>query len=203
MLPILVAVAALTAGAAPAPDLSLALPGPARGGGALALGAPAAPRTARWGGGATALRQEEGYDEPDDEDDGAPAAHLFLSGWGGEAFAGGGTGRASAFYGGEVAWAFSQLDLGLAGSFYRSLRDASRTWTPVVLTRVTQRFTTGRGLQAAFSVGLGAGRPSGWIGWYQVALGVRLPLGPFFLGGELAFERYDIIRLAGGLGIGF
>jgi hypothetical protein len=153
-----------------------------------------------WGGG---LHQEEDWDTPryDDEEERRP--HLLLSGWGGEALAHGGSGRSSSFYGGEIAWAFSSLDLGLAGSWYRSLRDSDRAWTPVFLTRVTQRFMTHRGFEAAFSLGFGAGRPKGWVGWYQVALGIRFPLGPVFLGGELAFEQYDIIRLGAGLGVGF
>jgi hypothetical protein len=154
-----------------------------------------------------ALHQYDPYggydDEPQDDDENARHPHLLVSGWGGEALAAGGSGRSSSFYGGEVAWAFSQLDLGLAGAWYRSLRDARRPWTPVVLTRVTQRFMTRRGFEAAFSLGFGAGRPAGWIGWYQVALGVRIPLGPLFLGGEIAFEQYDIIRLGAGLGVGF
>jgi hypothetical protein len=184
-------VASLAAGAGPAP-LELRLPA------LSALPASSARRAA--------LHQyDDGYDdEPQyDDDEHARRPHLLVSGWGGEALAGGGSGRSSAFYGGEVAWAFSGLDLGLAGSWYRALRDAKRAWTPAVLTRVTQRFLTRRGFEAAFSIGLGAGRPSGWIGWYQVALGVRLPLGPLFFGGEIAFEQYDIIRLGAGLGVGF
>lgn len=184
MLTTLTLVASLAAGAAP-PGLDLRAP-------ALAPGR-------------AALSQYDGDDDEDrqDEDDDERRPRLLLSGWGGEALAGGGSGRSSGFYGGEVAWAFSQLDLGVAGAWYRSLRDSTRAWTPVVLTRVTQRFLTRRGFEAAFSLGFGAGKPSGWVGWYQVAIGVRLPLGPLFLGGELAFEQYDIIRLGAGLGVGF
>jgi hypothetical protein len=154
------------------------------------------------------LEQHDQYDEGDDDpryedDENQRHPHLLLSGWGGEALAGGGSGRASSFYGGEADWAFNELDLGLAGYGYRSLRSATRTWTPVVLTRITQRFMTRRGFEAAFSLGFGAGKPSSWIGWYQVALGIRLPIGPLFLGGEVAFEQYDIIRLGAGLGVGF
>jgi hypothetical protein len=109
--------------------------------------------------------------------------HLLLSLWGGEAFANGGSGRSS--------------------GFFRSLRSASQLWTPVVLTRFTQRFLTRHAVEAAFSLGLGAGKPSGWIAWYQVAIGMRVPLGPVFLAGELAFEQYDIIRLGGGFGFAF
>ncbi len=148
-------------------------------------------------------QHDDDYDEPQYEDEERRQPHLLLSGWAGEGLARGGSGRSSSFYGGEVAWAFPSVDLGVAASWYRSLRDATRQWTPVVLTRLTQRFMTRRGFEAAFSIGFGAGRPTGWIGWYQVALGVRLPIGPLFLGGELAFEQYDIIRLGAGLGVGF
>jgi len=180
VLPTLVLLASLAAGAPP-PDLTLRRP-------------ELSPR---------ALHQEDDYDEPQEDEEGRRHRHLLVSAWGGEAFARGGSGRASSFYGGEVAWAFSELDVGLAASWYRSLRDASRAWTPVLLTRVTQRFATRHGFEAAFSLGFGAGHPAGWIGWYQVALGIRVPLGPAFLGGEIAFEQYDIIRLGGGLGVAF
>jgi hypothetical protein len=197
----LVLVASLSTGAVPAAlELSLRPPEDGVEAGRLVLAAPFAPAVAARRG---PLRQEDDYDAPQPDEDDRRHPHLLVSGWGGEALAHGGSGRASSFYGGEVAWAFSELDVGLAGSWYRSLRDATRAWTPVVLTRVTQRFMTRRGFEAAFSIGFGAGRPSGWIGWYQVALGVRVPIGPVFLGAEVAFEQYDIIRLGGGLGVGF
>jgi hypothetical protein len=41
------------------------------------------------------------------------------------------------------------------------------------------------------------------MGWYQVALGMRFPLGPAFLGAELSFEQLDILRVAGGMGFAF
>jgi hypothetical protein len=173
------------------PSLSVALPPP--------RAAPAAPRL-----GVPALRllEQEDWEDPRwEEEERHP--HVHFSAWAGEAFAGGGSGRSSAFFSAEAAWLFSRLDVGLAGSWYRSLRDASREWTPVVHTRITQRFQTRRGFEAAFSLGLGAGRPAGWVGWFQVALGMRVPLGPVFLGGELAFEQYDILRLGGGLGVEF
>jgi hypothetical protein len=50
---------------------------------------------------------------------------------------------------------------------------------------------------------VGAGRPRGWRAWYQLAIGMRVPLGPLFLAGELAFEQYDLLRLGGGLGVAF
>ena len=151
---------------------------------------------------AAPLAQQEDWEErgADDED---RRPRVLLSVWGGEALGNGGSGRSSAYYSAEADWAFDRLDLGLAGARYRSLADAKRDWTPVALLRLTQRFMTRRGFEAAVTFGLGAGRPDGWVAWYQVALGVRVPLGPLFLGGELAFEQYDLLRLAAGLGVAF
>jgi hypothetical protein len=36
-----------------------------------------------------------------------------------------------------------------------------------------------------------------------VALGGRATFGPMFVAGEIAFEQYDLLRLAAGLGVGF
>ena len=33
--------------------------------------------------------------------------------------------------------------------------------------------------------------------------GMIIPLGPLFVGGELAFEQLNILRLAGGIGLAF
>lgn len=213
MLPTLLLAAVLSA----APGVALEHPSPPRAGEpdrpslAPFLEHPSPPRSGGEGQGrggprlTLAQSDDDAYDDdvrPEDEDE-RRRPHVLLSAWGGEALAHGGSGRSSSFYGGEAAWVFSSLDLGISGAWYRSLRDATREWTPVVMTRVTQRFLTRRGFEAAFSLGFGAGRPSGWIGWYQVALGMRVPLGPLFLGGELAFEQYDIIRLGAGLGVGF
>jgi hypothetical protein len=137
----------------------------------------------------------------DDEEERRP--RLFLSVWGGEALDGGGSGGSSAVLGGEAAWAFDALDLGVAGYGYRRLEEAEREWTPVALVRIGQRFQTRRGLEAIFAFGIGAGRPDDWVAWYQVALGVRATFGPLFLGGELAFERYELLRLTAGLGLAF
>lgn len=124
-----------------------------------------------------------------------------ITAWGGDALGDAGSGRTSSFAGGEAAWAFEHLDLGVAGSAYRKLADADREWTPVVLARLTQRFKTRRGVEAAFGFGVGAGQPKGWRAWYQLALGVRVPLGPLFLAGEIAFEQDDLLRLGAGLGV--
>jgi hypothetical protein len=133
------------------------------------------------------------------EDDGRKR-RLSLAAWGGEALDQGGGGASYGVLGGEVAWSFDPLDVGLAGYAYQGLSGAGG-WTPVSLLRLTQRFPTRTGVEATFGLGLGAARPSGWEAWFQVAIGVRLPLGPLFLGGELAFERGDLLRLSAGLGV--
>ncbi len=138
-----------------------------------------------------------------EEDEGEARPHVLLSAWGGTALGEGGSGRSSTILGGEAAWAFESLDLGVAGYGYQRLPDSSREWTPVALLRITQRFRTGRSVEAAFTFGIGAGRPDGWTAWYQVAIGGRADLGPMFLGGEIAFEQLDILRLAAGLGVRF
>jgi hypothetical protein len=143
---------------------------------------------------------DEEWDAPA-RDDGERAPRIRLTAWGGDALGDGGSGRSSSFLGGEAGWAFDSVDLGVSGSAYRNLDRADRTWTPVVLARLTQRFETRRGVEAAFGFGLGAGRRTGWRAWYQLGIGVRVPLGPLFLAGELAFEQYDLLRLGAGLGV--
>lgn len=151
---------------------------------------------------AAPLAQE--WEAPPYEEEGEESPRrLRLALWGGEALADGGSGHGSTIYGGEAAWAFDAIDLGLAGYGYQSLVDARRQWTPVLLLRLTERFRTRRGLEASFTFGAGAGRPRDWTAWFQVALGLRMNLGPMFLGGELAFEQYDLLRLAAGVGATF
>ncbi len=128
---------------------------------------------------------------------------LRLSAWGGDALANGGSGHGSAFYGGEAAWIFESMDLGVAGYGYQKLADARRAVTPVLLARFTERFRTRRDVEWTLALGAGAGRPHGWTAWFQLALGFRVNLGPMFLGGELAFEQYDLLRLAAGIGVAF
>ena len=101
-----------------------------------------------------------------------------------------------------MAWAFDPLDVGLAGYGYHHLSD-TRTWTPVALVRLVQRFRMRSGVEATFGLGVGAAKPSGWEGWFQVGLGARVLFGPMFLGGELAWERGDLLRLTAGLGLSF
>jgi hypothetical protein len=149
-----------------------------------------------------AAQDEEDWDLPDEQDAGA-ARRLYITAWGGEAFETGGSGRSGTALGGEVVWAFDALDVGLWANGYRNLRDARGEWSPVLLLRLTERFETRRGLEAAISFGLGAARPDDWRAWFQLALGARLDLGPAFLAGELSFEEYDLLRLAAGLGVRF
>ena len=148
---------------------------------------------------AGATAQDEYGWEGSDEEDGGP--RLFITAWGGEAFdVGGGDGDSGAAFGGEVAYALGFGDLGLWGSAYK-IRNGGQEWAPIALLRLTNRFATRRGLEAAFTFGVGAGRPANWRVWFQVALGLRLDLGPMFLAGELAFEQDQLLRLSGGLGV--
>jgi hypothetical protein len=150
---------------------------------------------------AAPLRQD--YDAPYEDDAGEGAGRLRLAVWGGDALANGGTGHGSTIWGGEAAWAFESVDLGVAGYGYESLANARHTWTPVVLARITERVRTRRDVDWTLSLGIGAGRPRDWTAWFQLALGVRVNLGPMFLAGELAFEQYDLLRLAAGVGVAF
>jgi hypothetical protein len=147
---------------------------------------------------ASANAQDEYGWEGGDEEDRAP--RLFITAWGGEAFAiGSGDTRSGSAFGGEVAYALPFGDLGLWGSAYKiGERDA---WAPIALLRLTNRFPAGRGVEAAFTFGVGAGRPIDWRLWFQVALGMRLDLGPMYLAGELSFEQEQLLRLSGGLGV--
>lgn len=146
-----------------------------------------------------AQAEYEGAFEDGEED----RPRVLLSAWGGEVLDDAGSGKASGFLGAEVAYAFESIDVGLAGYGYRALADAERAWTPIVLVRLTQRFRTRSAVEAAFSLGVGAGRPDDWEAWYQVALGVRVGYGPMFVAGELAFEQGDLLRLGAGLGVAF
>jgi hypothetical protein len=152
------------------------------------------------------LATAQGDDDFDDSAfEGERGPRIFLNAWGGQAWDIGGRqdvdGQAPVV-GGEVAYAFGFGDLGVAGYGYR-LPGGREGWSPVVLLRLTNRFQTYRGFDATFSFGLGAGRPDDWQAWYQLALGVRLDLGPMWIGGELSFEQYDLLRLVGGIGVKF
>ena len=55
--------------------------------------------------------------------------------------------------------------------------------------------------EAGFTFGGGAARVNGWQAWFQVALGLRVDLGPVFLAGEIGFEQNSLIDLAAGVGL--
>ncbi len=130
---------------------------------------------------------------------------VLVAVWGGSAIATGGdsAGHSSSLAGAEVAWAFDQLDVGVAGYEYRRLPDATREWSPVAMVRLTQRLDVRRNLQAAFTLGLGAGRVEHWEAWYQIAFGFRAGSGPLFVAGEFGLEQLNQIRLAAGVGVRF
>ena len=137
-----------------------------------------------------------------------PHEHLRVTAWGGRLLNLQGDRPGAGFYGGEIAWSFSFLDLGLMAQAYgldtagptpRSRRDP----TPVLLLRLEQSFETRRGLEATLAIGVGAahtGRANDWQTWYQFAIGLRLGLGPLFLAAEGGFEQLDLFRLGAGLG---
>lgn len=152
---------------------------------------------------ALALATAQSDDWDDQADAGERARRLSLAAWGGQGFDLGYEHRGNPpVAGGELAYAFGFGDLGVAGYGYR-LRNTTARWTPVALVRLTNHFPTRRGLDATFGLGLGAARPDGWIPWYQVALGARLDLGALWIGGELSFEQYELLRIAGGVGVAF
>jgi hypothetical protein len=141
-----------------------------------------------------------------DEEDAEAAERrerVTISAWGGNAWdVANQFGSSAAVFGGEIAYVFRSMDLGLAGYGYH-LPDERRSWTPVGMVRLINRFPTGNGVEATFALGIGAARPDDWIAWFQVALGVRIDLGRAFVGGELSFEQNNLLRLAGGLGVKF
>lgn len=106
------------------------------------------------------------------------------------------------FAGGEVAWAFDQLDLGILAQAYRFGEPrASSRWTPVVLARIEQRFATRRELEAVIGLGVGAGKERSWTAWFQFTAGFRALAGPLFLGGEFGFEQDRFFRLGATAGV--
>ena len=143
---------------------------------------------------------EDAFDEPQRGDE---PKRLSLMAFGGELNAVSGSGRSSAgVYGGEVAWAFDSVELGLLGQAAR-LRSGPNEWSPIVLARITERFRSRRGLEGSFSFGIGGAREERWKTWFQAAIGARLDLGPIFIGGEVGFEQADFIRVSAGIGTRF
>lgn len=143
------------------------------------------------------------YDPFEDAPPGESRPRLLVTGWGGGFVGTPGSGRAGgALGGGEVAWSFDAMDVGVQALAAR-LGPAAEGTSPLLLLRLGQRFETRRGLEAVFTLGVGAARRDRWDGWLQVGLGARVPLGRLFLAAELAFEQDDLLRLAGGLGARF
>ncbi|HEY7726067.1 MAG TPA: hypothetical protein VH880_12080 [Anaeromyxobacteraceae bacterium] len=142
-------------------------------------------------------------DEPPAEEE--PRARVALALWGGGAtLLDPGRGM-SPFVGAEVGWLFSESALSLLWEQHRyGVGQASRTWTQVAVLRLEQHFETRRGAEGTMTFGLGAGRPDrSWTLWYQFAVGFRLVGDPFFLKGEIGFERANYVRLAASLGAVF
>jgi hypothetical protein len=153
------------------------------------------------------LATAQGSDDFDDSAfEGERGPRVFISAYGGQGWDLGRReeeGDTVPVVGGEVAYAFGFGDLGLAGYGYR-FPGGREGWSPVALVRFTNRFQTYRGLDGTFTFGVGAARPDDdWQAWFQLALGVRLDLGPMWLGGELSFEQEDLLRLVAGVGVKF
>ena len=145
------------------------------------------------------------YDPFEDDPPGeASPTRLLVTGWGGGFAAAPGSGASGGgLAGGEVTLRLSALDLGVQAVTTWVDQGAGRV-SPVVLFRLGQRFETRKGVEASLTLGLGSAARNGrWEGWFQLAVGGRVPLGPLFLAGELAFEQVDLIRLAAGLGVAF
>lgn len=144
------------------------------------------------------------YDPFEDEPpEGRDRPRLHLTAWGGAMVGAPGSGRdGGGLAGGEVAWSFDALELGVQALTAR-LDPSPAAARPVVLLRLGQRLPTRSGVEATFTLGMGAARRDRWQGWFQVGLGGRVDLGPLFLTAELAFEQTDLLRLAAGLGARF
>jgi hypothetical protein len=144
---------------------------------------------------------EDPYEDefaPEEESSGSP----FLSAWGGNAWDANG-GFSAPVLGGEVGWSWEYIDLSLAGWGYKDLHVAGE-YSPVVLVRIGQRLRSYRGIEGSLVLGIGASQsPRNWSTFFSFGLGVRVPLGPLILGGEISWEQYNLIRLAGGLGVRF
>lgn len=155
-----------------------------------------------------ALAQDE---ETETFSEDRPTYHVYATAWGGTLPDLSNRHSSAGLFGGELAYSFSALDVGvLVQGYHLTIPDQSfREWTPVLLLRIEERFETRRGLDAVLALGLGAARTGGvigtqraseWQAWYQFALGLRLGLGPLFIAGEIGFEQLDLLRLAAGVG---
>jgi hypothetical protein len=143
------------------------------------------------------------YEEPwgPGPDEGAGQSGPFVTAWGGNLWDANG-GFSAGLLGAEAGWSWELLDLSVAGYGYRDIERRGE-FSPVVVGRIGNRLRSYRGIEGTLVLGIGAARSEGWGTWFQFGLGVRLPLGPLFLGGEISFEQNNLIRLAGGLGARF
>jgi hypothetical protein len=141
---------------------------------------------------------DDDYGIHDDEQ--GPSSPFVMT-WGGNAWESGG-GVSAGVLGGEAGWSWEAVDLSVAGYGYRDLHRKGQ-FAPVILGRIGQRLRSYRGLEGTLVLGIGAARTTGWATWFQFGLGVRIPLGPLLLGGEITWEQNNLIRLVGGLGARF
>jgi hypothetical protein len=144
----------------------------------------------------------EDEDEPYAQAEADARERLHLTLWGGGGFDLAGSNGTVGHAGGELAWAFENVDLGvMAEGYHLGTGRADTAWSPIVLARFLQRFETRKGVEATLGFGLGAGRVKGWEAWFQLALGTRVAFGPFFLAGEVGFEQENLFRFSAGLGV--
>jgi len=142
---------------------------------------------------------DDDYAAPDDDTQGASSP--FIMTWGGNAWDADG-GLAGALLGGEAGWSWEAVDLSVGGYGYRGLHEEGK-YAPVILGRIGQRLRSYGGMEGTLVLGIGAAKTTDWVTWFQFGLGVRIPLGPLLLGGEITWEQNNLIRLVGGLGARF
>jgi hypothetical protein len=143
------------------------------------------------------------YDPFEDDPPGeASEPRVLVTGWAGGFVALPGTEEGGGLVGGEVTLRLRSLDVGVQAVTTWLDQGAGRR-SPILLLRLGQRFESRRGVEATFTLGLGAARRERWEGWFQLGVGARVPLGPLFVAAELAFEQVDLLRLAGGIGAAF
>jgi hypothetical protein len=154
---------------------------------------------------AAAPAPAEAYDPFEDPPpEGGRMARLSVTAWGGGLLGlTGGTRSGGSLAGGEVAWSFDSLDLGVQ-ALSAQVEAGSNRPVPVLLLRIGQHFESRRGLEGSFTFGAGSARLGGkWQAWFQIGLGGRIDLGPIFLAAELGLEQADLVRVAGGIGVRF
>jgi hypothetical protein len=129
--------------------------------------------------------------------------HWSILGWGGAGFKVDATGETPPLAGLEASYALELMDVGILQQAYQLKENGHYRVVPATLLRVEERFETRRGLDAVLAFGLGGAKAAQWELWYHIALGLRLNLGPVIIGGEVGFEQFELLRLAGCAGISF